>query len=154
LPHYAHLIGLHATRVALDRQSLAVSDGDITQAIRNALDDAQHSVRRAYHDAIRSPRKDNLFADVLLACALAKTTELGFFAAQDVRGPMRAITGRSYEIPSFAQHLNEFSESKRGPLLQKAGESRRYMYRFINPLMQPFVIMQGVVAGRVPKGVL
>lgn len=154
LPHYAQLLGLHATRVALDRQSLAVSDADVTQAIRNALEDAQHSVRRAYHDAIRSPRKDNLFADVLLACALAKTTELGFFAAQDVRGPMRAITGKNYEIPSFAQHLNEFSESKRGPLLQKAGESRRYMYRFINPLMQPFVIMQGVVAGRVPKGAL
>jgi Cdc6-like AAA superfamily ATPase len=154
LPHYAQLLGLHAARVALDRQSLAVTGGDVAQAIRNALEDAQHSVRRAYHDAIRSPRKDNLFGDVLLACALAKTTELGFFAAQDVRGPMRAITGKNYEIPSFAQHLNEFSESKRGPLLQKAGESRRYMYRFINPLMQPFVIMQGVVAGRVPKGAL
>jgi Cdc6-like AAA superfamily ATPase len=154
LPHYAQLMGLHTTRVALDRQSTTVVDADVTQAIRNALEDAQHSVRRAYHDAIRSPRKDNLFADVLLACALAPTTQLGFFAAQDVRGPMRAITGKNYEIPSFAQHLNEFSDSKRGPLLQKAGESRRYVYRFINPLMQPFVIMQGVVAGRVPTTLL
>ena len=93
--------------------------------------------------------KENLFADVLLACALAETNELGFFPAQAVRAPMCKITGKDYDIPSFAQHLNEFSDTKRGPVLQKQGETRRYVYRFVNPLMQPYVIMQGVVNGRV-----
>jgi hypothetical protein len=29
------------------------------------------------HFAVRSPKRDNLFSDVLLACALAETIELG-----------------------------------------------------------------------------
>lgn len=150
LPHYAHLIGLHASRAALDSHSTSVSVEIVNQAIAKAIEDAQQSIRNAYYDAIRSPRKDNLFADVLLACALAKTNELGYFAAQDVRQPIRGIVGKNYDIPTFAQHLNEFSEIKRGRILQKTGDKRRYRYRFSDPLMQPYVIMQGVVGGKVP----
>lgn len=150
LPHYAHLIGLHASRAALDSHSTSVSVEIVNQAIAKAIEDAQQSIRNPYYDAIRSPRKDNLFAEVLLACALARTNELGYFAAQDVRQPIRGITGRNYDIPTFAQHLNEFSGIKRGRILQKTGDKRRYRYRFSDPLMQPYVIMQGVVSGKVP----
>jgi hypothetical protein len=50
-------------------------------------------------------------------------------------------------IPSFARHLNEFTEDKRGPILKKIGTPRRF--RFINPLMQPYVIMQGCQQGKI-----
>ena len=82
---------------------------------------------------------------MLLSCALAPIDDLGYFAAADVREPLRKITGKKYDIPSFAQHLNEFSDRKRGRILRKIGERRLYRYRFSDPLMQPFVIMQGVV---------
>src|SRR5208282_2110713 len=108
LPHYAHLIALHATRLALDNRSKKLTVQTVENAINRAIDGAQQSIRSAHEFAIRSPRKENLFSDVLLSCALAKTNELGYFAAQDVRQPLRKITGRSYEIPTFAQHLNEF----------------------------------------------
>jgi hypothetical protein len=149
LPHYAHLLGLHAARTALDEDhSTHVTSAIVDRAITKALQNAQQSIRSAYHQATLSSRKDNLFADVLLSCALAPQDSLGFFAAQDVRQPMREITGKPYEIPSFAQHLNEFSE-KRGPILRKTGNKRRYRYRFTNPLMQPFVIMQGFADGKI-----
>jgi hypothetical protein len=138
----------------LRRSSVQVAEEDVQTAIVRALDDAQQSILSAWDNAIRSPRKDNLFADVLLACALARTNELGFFAAQDVRGPMCAITSKDYDIPSFAQHLNEFSDEKRGPMLLKVGEARRYRYRFVNPLMQPFVIMQGFKSGKLTAEIL
>ena len=83
-----------------------------------------------------------------MACALAKTDELGFFAAQDVRDPMKMITGKRYEIPSYAQHLNDFCDAKRGPILEKTGAKRRFRFRFVNPLMQPYVVMQGFAAGK------
>jgi hypothetical protein len=73
---------------------------------------------------------------------------MGYFAAQDVRIPMQIITGKTYEIPSFSQHLNEFSEAKRGPILKKIGTPRRFRFRFMNPLLQPFVVMQGCSAGK------
>ena len=67
-----------------------------------------------------------------------------------MRKPLRAITGREYDIPAFAQHLTDFSEKKRGKILKRTGEKRRYRYRFSDPLMQPFVVMQGMVRGRLP----
>ena len=149
LPHYAHLIGLHASRAAIDADSLRVTADVVAKAIRAAIDGAQESISNAWHIAIRSPRKDNLFADVLIACALADTDQQGTFAAQDIRAPMRSITGKPYEIPSFQQHVNEFCDGKRGPVLRRTGTPRRYRYRFVNPLMQPFVIMQGFTTGKI-----
>jgi hypothetical protein len=57
--------------------------------------------------------------------------------------------GRQTDVPSFARHLNEFCETDRGPVLEKAGHERRYRYRFVNPLMQPFVVMNGVLTSRI-----
>lgn len=154
LPHYTHLLALHACRAALDKQSMTVDTDAVKTAINKAISGAQQSIRTAYEYAVRSPRKDNLFSDVLLACAMAETNELGYFAAQDVRPPLQDITGRRYEIPSFAQHLNEFCDSKRGPILHKDGTRRLFRYRFINPLLQPFVVMRGVDADRIKESAL
>jgi Cdc6-like AAA superfamily ATPase len=148
LPHYAHLMGLYSVREALEKLRLDIDEGILMNAIGNAINGAQQSIRVAYHDAVRSARKDNLFGDVLLACALAKTDELGEFAAQDVRTPIREITGKNYDIPSFAQHLSDFSEEKRGAILRKSGHKRKFRYKFTNPLMQPYVIMQGFRSGK------
>ncbi len=154
LPHYAHLLGLYASRAALDRQTLHVDVASVDAAIEKATSGVQQSILSAYELAIRSARKNNLFSDVLLACALAETTELGFFAAQDIREPLRLITKKDYEIPTFAQHLNEFADPKRGTILIKTGTRRLYRYRFRNPLMQPYVIMQGLKNKRIVPDML
>jgi Cdc6-like AAA superfamily ATPase len=154
LPHYAHLLGLHVTRTALDRLSSHIDNEHLDEAIEKAINGAQQSIRGSWHKAVLSPRKDNLFADVLLSCALAKPDDLDSFAAQDVRTPMQIITGRPYDIPSFAQHLNEFSDSKRGNILKKLGASRRFRYRFTNPLMQPFIIMRGFADKKINSAIL
>ena len=148
LPHYTHLLARDSARSALALSSLHITLQIVDEAIRKALEDAQQSIQSAYHKATMSPRKNNLFGDVLLACAVAETDELGFFAAQDIRGPMQVVTGKKYDIPSYAQHLNDFCDVKRGPILEKTGAKRRFRFRFVNPLMQPYVIMQGFAAGK------
>lgn len=154
LPHYAHLLGLHASRAALDARNLTIGKDAMTIAVDRAIKGASHSIRTNYEHAISSPRKDNLFADVLLSCALSPVSDLGFFQAQDIKAPMKEITGKPYDIPSFAQHLNEFCEEKRGPVLEKSGTRRRYRYRFRNPLLQPYVIMQGIQSGKLSPDML
>ncbi len=148
LPHYTHLLARDSVRGALAAGNMRITLQVVDEAIKKALEDAQQSIRSAWHKATMSPRKNNLFADVLLACALAEIDDLGFFAAQDIREPMKEVTGKKYEIPSFAQHLNEFCDTKRGSILEKTGAKRSYRFRFVNPLMQPFVIMQGFAAGK------
>lgn len=149
LPHYAHLLGLHCVRYALGRMSLVIEEQDFNAAVQSAITNTIQSVVTTYNNAIRSTRKNNLFADVLLACALAPVNSLGEFAAQDVREPMRKITGKEYDIPAYAQHLNEFSESLRGEILIKSGPRRLTRYKFSDPIMQPFIIMQGIASGKI-----
>lgn len=149
MPHYAHLLGLHAARAAIERRTTTVSDSVVRQAISLAIENSQHLIRSAYMTAIASARKDALFADVLLASALARKDEMGCFAAQDVCEPMRRITGKDYDTPNFVQHLADFSDIKRGKILARTGQPRRYRYRFSDPLMQPFVVMQGIENGRI-----
>ena len=133
LPHYTHLLARDAARGALASDSMNITLPVVDGAIAKALEDAQQSILTAYHKATTSPRKNHLFGDVLLACALARTDDLGFFAAQDLRAPMKDVTGKRYEIPSYAQHLNEFCDVKRGSILTKTGAKRRYRFRLSIP---------------------
>lgn len=153
LPHYVHLLGLHATRHALEVRRLEVRVADVEEGIRRAVAQASQSVLDSYVRAVRSNRKEALFAKVLLACALAETDELGFFKPSSVREPL-ARMGTPMEIPAFASHLNKFSSDDRGNVLKKAGQQRRYRYRFRNPLLQPFVVMHGLSSGLVTTDVV
>lgn len=147
LPHYTHLLGLHAFQRAIQDDRSEVNGADVDAAIRIAVEKAQHSIRSAYQRATRSPHKDNLFAQVLLACALAPKDELGYFAAGAVRIPMSQIMGRPYEIPAFARHLDQFTKEDRGYILSRRGPERMRFYRFENPMLQPFVILSGLSKG-------
>lgn len=154
LPHYTHLLSLHAfQRAVVDDREVADSR-DVDAAISAAVAKAQHSIKSAYQLAIRSPRPENLFAEVLLACALTSKDEMGFFTAGAVRGPLSRIMGRTYEIPAFARHLDEFTKETHGCVLAKSGVKRRQFYRFNNPLVQPYVILTGLARGRISEGAL
>lgn len=143
LPHYVHSIGLHATRCALHHHgSTEVDMRSVNVGISEALSESEHSLLDAYVNAVSSPRKDALFRTVLVACALSKTDELGRFTPAAVRDCLSAM-GRPLEIPAFSSHLNKFASGDR-KVLQKSGTARRYRYRFGNPMLQPYVVMQGI----------
>lgn len=149
LPTYAHLLTLHAAQNAVQSNVLNVRPTDVDYAIGQAVD--RHSLIKEYQLAVQSPRKDNLFSRVLASCALAEKNRLGYFTAGSVREPMSRIMGRPYEIAAFAPHLNAFTEVDRGSVLRKEGPKRRYVYRFRNPLLQPFAILAAISDGSIPE---
>jgi hypothetical protein len=144
LPEFTHSLGLYSSQQAIKRRTREITIDDVNVAIKLAVEKTQQSIMDGYHKATSSPRKENLYARVLLGCALAPTDILGYFTAAAVRDPLTKIMGKAYEIPTFTRHLNEFSAESRGPILQKIGSSRRFRFRFVNPLMQPFVISHGI----------
>jgi Cdc6-like AAA superfamily ATPase len=143
LPHFAHLLGLHAGQAAVidDRETVTVDDVDLAERETTAT----HSMVNEYRQATRSPQPDHLFEQVLLACAYATRDALGFFRAGDVRAPLSAIMGQDMGIQRFQRHLNEFAGARQ--TLHKEGEPRRYVYRFRDPLFQPFVKITGRAKG-------
>jgi Cdc6-like AAA superfamily ATPase len=145
LPYVTHMLSLYSVRSALEEQSLAVTSSSVQAGIRKSLEQWQESIKTAYHDATRSNQPDHLYNEVLLACALAAVDDKSFFTAAAVRGPLRIIADRpDLDIPNFARHLKEMSDQRRGRILVREGETRRLRYRFVNPLMRPYVIMRGV----------
>src|SRR3954469_12109493 len=142
LPHYTHLLGLHAGQRAVQDDRIEVTRTDVQAAIPKAVD--RHTILSDYQRATRSARKDALFSEVLLACALAPKNQLGFFTSGAIRDPLEVIAGRRLEIPAFSNHLSQFLEPERGAVLQREGSSRRYFYRFSDPILQPYVVLNGI----------
>jgi len=151
LPYYAHLLGKHAARAAIECRQLTVTVAHVEHAILQAINDVQHSIKSAYVTATASHQTDNIYAHVLLACALAKTDLTGHFGATDVRQPLSLIMGKPYNVPGFMKHLKQFSTPIRGRILTSTGLDRKHRYRFENPLMQPYVAMKGVVDKRIDR---
>lgn len=154
LPHYTHLLALHSGREAIDRLSTNIGLDDVKRAIEKAVTGVQETIENAYHTATISQRRGTLFPQVLLACALANTDSMGTFAPGDVKRPMSELMKRPYDTPAFQRHLHSFCERDRGPVLHRIGGPHRYRFRFVNPLMQPYVIMRGLSEGLIDVAVV
>jgi hypothetical protein len=146
LPHYTQLLTQLSAQAALGRRRADVSTRDVAVAVDRAIERAQESIVEAYREATAGSRR-TIHPQVLLACALAEDDEFGYFGPAEVRGPLGKILGRSLRAGSFAQHLEELSGEERGSILQRHGPSSRPRYRFVNPLLQPYVAMRGVAEG-------
>jgi Cdc6-like AAA superfamily ATPase len=149
-PAYTHLLGLWSGRRTLDGNRSRVTLADLDLAIEDALENATANVQQEYENAVASVRKDNLFREVLLACALAEKDSLGRFAAVNVREPLAQITERDYTTGAFQSHLAKFAEPQRGPVLKKTGSRRNYRWQFLNPQLIPYVRLNGIKSGLLP----
>lgn len=151
LPHYTHLIGLHAVRSAAGRLSLRmVQRVDVFEALKKAVKQAEQSVTEKHTTAIHSAQKNALYRQVLLACAITAARNhdaLGYFSPSSVIDPLSGILRRSVTLANFQNHLIEFSGEKRGPVLERDGQPWGYRYRFRDPLLVPYIFMDGVESG-------
>lgn len=143
LPHYMHSLTRFAAYAALEEGRMNVDMPDVEKAIRSAIENAQQSIVSAYHRATNSPHQ-NMYAEVLLAAALTDNDDLCSFAAGDLREPLHKITKKQYRIDRYMRHLNALSKSDRGPILRKTGQRRRFRFRFVDPLMEPYVLLKGI----------
>jgi hypothetical protein len=150
-PQYAHLLGQNAARAALDAGDPVVHESHVIAGMEVAVHHADQSHRDAYFKAATGTKKDNLWKEVVAACALAESDERGYFSSRAVQDSLSKILGRPVIQQTVAFHLGKLTEQSRGPLLERVGPERRYRYRFINPLMRPFMVMKatsdGMIAG-------
>jgi Cdc6-like AAA superfamily ATPase len=145
LPNYVHLLALYASQSAIRENSSNINVGHLSKAIRQACENAQHSIMSTYSTSISSSRQETIYPKVILACALAEKDETGFFRAVNVREPLSRILGKTYTTTSaFNRHLNQFCETARGNILEKKGVERHYRFRFTNAMMPPYIIMEGL----------
>jgi energy-coupling factor transporter ATP-binding protein EcfA2 len=140
LPHYTHLLTQLAAQAALGERHADVGGREIDFAIERAIQRAQQSVTDAYLRA--QAVIDGSSRHLLVACALAPEDEFGFFGADDVESALARIA----EGRVGSEDLDPLADD-RAAILQRreaAGEAR---YRFLNPLLQPYVVMRALSEG-------
>ena len=147
LPHYVHSLGLASGRSAIDDRRRNVETPDVKNAMSALILESQQTILRGFEMATDSPRRQNYYFQVLLACALAKTDRLGYFRPSNVRLPYSRIMGEDHSISSFSKHLHGLCGDDRGAALQKFGETRNYRFRFSDPMMQPYALIRGIESG-------
>ena len=143
-PHYTHLLGLWTGRKAIQDDRTHLTFNDLQNAIPDVLQNAEGGLQEQYERAVDSTKKAALFRQVLLACALASKDSLGRFAVGPVQEPLRIITGLNYTTGAYQNHLGKFCELERGPVLERSGQPRSYRWRFLNPQLIPYIVLQGV----------
>ena len=143
LPHYTHLLTQLAAQSALNERRADIAIRDVEAAVSRAIDRAQQSVTDAYYRATAGDGDGR--RRVLLACALADEDDFGFFSAKDLDEPLARLKGQGGESP--ADDLLELA--KTAAVLQRRKEAGTDRYRFVNPLLQPYVVMRGLSEGLV-----
>ena len=153
VPHYTHLLAQAAARAAIDADRPSVEIEDVRQAMTRVVERVHQSIREAYDQAISS-NQPALYEAVLTAAALAPRDERGYFSASAIRKPLMRIAGREQEGKSYLRHLNAMCDPQRGSALQRKGTDRRVMYRFNDPLLQPYAVMKALLSNTINGKVL
>lgn len=145
-PHYTHLLASSVGKQAIRQSEHLIAFDHVGAALMKATDEAEPSIKDAYHQATVAARSDATFKQTLLACALTPPDHKGFFAASDVCQPLERIIGSPRRNSDFNAHLKRFSDDPPYILEQQQVKSSK-RYRFRNPLMRPFVMLRGVSSG-------
>jgi energy-coupling factor transporter ATP-binding protein EcfA2 len=141
LPQYAHLLAQEGARQALLAGRDDITRRDVMAGLEVGLSKLDRTLTRAYEDATYSPRKTRL-KEVLLACAIAKLGDTGDFSPSDIRSPYSQIIGEEVNIDRFNPQLTALATTR--DILIREGEDRRWRYRFRDPLMEPYVLLNGL----------
>lgn len=150
LPSITHLLAKSACLNAVENLRSHVTMSDLSAGVREAVDGQLESVQEAYRLAVTTTSGIH-FKPVLLACALAQKDDHGFFYANQVTQPLRLITNNpKFDIPQFSFHLKAFCSEQRGGILERRGKQ----YRFVFPIMEPYVILRGLADGLIQESQL
>lgn len=155
LPFYAHSLGKYSALKAIESEKMDISEGTVLSAIDDCMADVDYTITEGYTRATeRIYSKANIYAQVLAACALAETNNLGQFNTTSVLVPLRSIMeDPEYKIATFSFSLNEMCGPERGGVFIRSGARRVYQYQFTEAAMQPYVIMKSLKEGVLSKAV-
>ena len=149
-PHYTHLLGMWASRKALEQNRQKVTIDNLKAAIPSSISTAAGGIRVEYNRATDSNQPNNLFRQVLLSCALTDKDARGRFSLAALQEPLQKILSpRRINRASYQRHLSLFCEEEHGSVLFKTGRRKTYRWQFVNPQLIPFVLLQGIQDGMI-----
>lgn len=145
-PYYAHLLAGTAGASAIRAGDADVGARAILESMVEAIDGTSQAIREDYAEAVAA-RAGAKLEHTLIASALADMDELGYFSASAIAEPLSRLTRKSKSSAHFAHHLKRFSTGASSILEERRWGERKIRYRFRDPLMKPFVLINALQRG-------
>ncbi len=137
-PHYAHLLGLSATKACLQQRTRRITSELFKTGCEFAIQDAIEKYRDAYAKATATT-KPSRYPKILCACACADQDDRGVFRATEVVEAMHRVFGQRVTVQAVVPALGEFCAPARGQVLSKVPVGKRSHYRLSDQMMRPFL---------------
>jgi hypothetical protein len=144
LPHATQALARAAARAAADAGRAEVTSADLDDAVRETIDEATETLRSAYEQATVRARR-GIYPEILLACALSPRDAYGTFSVADVCATVTNIVRR--EVRGLTNQVSALTEEGRGSVLDKRGTAKSARYRFVDPSLEPYILMRGLEEG-------
>ena len=145
LPYYAQALGKLAALNAINDHRDSIDVNDVDAAIENFLVESGQSFSADYEQAIESQQPDNIFCEVILACALAVSDAGGVVEPAAVAKTLSLVMpNKSQPLARIRHCMSLFSSDRRGKILTRIGRKGDYRYRFSDALMRPFIIIRSI----------
>lgn len=132
-PHFAHLLSLKCSEEAIVNDINTVTLRTLNAAIKDAVNDAEGTLRRKYEQAIRSASTD-MFKHVLLAAARVGSQKE--FNAVQWRQEINDITGKTISQQELNNYLNRLVATDESCVIKRLGKG---VYKFNDPRMPSFI---------------
>jgi hypothetical protein len=146
-PHYTHSLGRYTALQALKSHTYEISEDHFLAAIKKAVEDTYHSIRDHHLRGALSPAPGNATPYFLVAAAVARQDDYGSFQPRDLLDPLRVIGPFHLRFLPINYYLGRLTSSESGAILETVGRPHNLRYRFRNPLLQPYIIMDAYRRG-------
>lgn len=129
---------------AIDEGATHMTNVHLTTGVQVALAETESSVVHSYEQSIIRARR-GIYPEILLACALSPRDAHGTFAVADVRDTLQRIVNR--EVRGLTNQVAALTEEGRGAVLAKEGLAKTARYHFVEPAIEPYILMRGLEQG-------
>ncbi len=144
LPGAMHGLVRSAAHAALATGAHSIDASHLKAAMATEVAGAPEEVRQAYEQSIVRARR-GIYPEILLACALAPRDAHGTFSVADVCEAVTRIVRR--EVRGLTNQVSALTEAGRGAVLEKQGAAKTARYRFLDPRLEPYILMRGLEEG-------
>ena len=143
-PYYTKLLAQAAARDVLSKGGAGISLEDVDNALDKVAGRVHETIRGLYNQATRGP-KTGLYQRALRAGALSRWDERGYFGIDDAAAIWKKTTKAG--SGSVRTLLTDLTKVERGQAIEMKKGLGGVRYRFTTPLLQPYVLMEGLLSG-------
>ncbi|MEA2453522.1 MAG: hypothetical protein QOG04_2232 [Actinomycetota bacterium] len=152
-PYYTKLLAQTAAREAIAEGRSGISLSDVDSSMKRVVGRVHETIRGLYNQATHGPNEAEL-RHALRASALARWDDRGFFGEDEVGEVWRMTSRDGSDAGDISFLLDDLSTTERGEAIEFKRTQRGLRYRFTTPLLQPYVLMEGLLSGEITPALL